>query len=225
MKIRRFRPDDLADVIEFSKRAYGYEQEQKHLDDLRLLEECCTRGYEDEPAGMFVAEVDGKVVGSLFAFSNDADPDEGSLHWVGVDPDRRGEGIGKKLMAEAEGYLRSRGVKRVVLGTDRPGAMPFYVGQGYGMVNCTMMKRLPDPEPTSVRTQVQKIIEAIEAYAAFRFTHHNVDIVTRRITEVLQNPNPKVEDLIKIADDYVVYPQTPRRTEAARKRLEAILKE
>ena len=225
-RIRRFRLEDLTDVIEFSKRAHGYEEDRKHLDDLRSLTECCARGYAEEPEGMFVAEVDGKVVGTMFAFAGLGEPDEGSLHWVGVDPAIQGKGIGKKLLARAEAYLRSKGAKKITLGTDRPKAMPFYVKQGYGVRGCRMMKRLATPKTARRRTRVQKIIEVIEGYAAFRFTHHNVDHITRDIDNVLRSRagrNRKVEALIKIAEDYVIYPMTAVRAETARKKLKAIL--
>jgi ribosomal protein S18 acetylase RimI-like enzyme len=218
MKIRLFNLDDLTELIAFSKRAYGYEQEQQHLDDLRELLECCARMIQEHPEGMFVAEVDGKVVGTAFAIASEP-PGKGSVHWMGVDPAQQGKGIGKKLLSRAEAYLRSRGARHVDLGTDRPNAVPFYISQGYGIFNSLMRKPLIQGR----RTKVQRVIEIVEAYAACRFTHHNVDQLTRQLEELLKR-RPKIDDILKIADEYVMYPVTSKRTRAARNGLRSLLK-
>lgn len=218
MKIRLFRLDDLTELIAFSKRAYGYEQEENHLDDLRELLECCARMVQEQPEGMFVAEVDGKVVGTAFAIANEP-PGTGSVHWMGVDPEMQGTGIGKKLLSRAEAYLRSRGARHVDLGTDRPHAVPFYISQGYGIVNNLMRK----PLVYGRRSKVQRIMAIIEAYAACRFTHHNIDELTRRLEKLLKQ-RPRIDDIIKIADEYVMYPVTPKRTQAAHNSLKSLLK-
>lgn len=224
MKIRRLKLEDLSDIIAFSKRAYGYEEEQRHLDDLRDLTKNVAEGFANEPEGMFVAESDGVVVGTMFAFAKEQPAGQGSLGWVGVDPAHQGRGIGRKLLAKAEAYLRSKGVKRIVCGTDRPRAMPFYVSQGYGIVNCTMMKHVEKPRR---RTRVQRIIEAIEEYAAFRFTHHNLDHVTGAVTKALRSKTSRakrIEALTKIAEVYVVYPVTENRAAAFRRKLNTLLR-
>jgi len=224
MKIRNLKLEDLSDIIAFSKKTYGYEKEKRHLDDLCDLTKSAAEGFAREPEGMFVAEIDGRVVGTLFASCNDNPPEEARLAWIGVDPDYQGRGIGKKLMAKAEAYLRSKGVKRVLLGTDRPRAMPFYLSQGYGVVNSAMMKHLRQTAP---RTRAQRVIQAIEEYTAFRFTHHNADHVTEAVRTVLKRRIPhakKIDALIEIAAPYVIYPMTAKRAEVFREKLASILR-
>jgi len=224
VKIRNLKLEDLSDIITFSKKAYGYEKEEHHLDDLRDLTNSATEGFAREPQGMFVAEIDGRIVGTLFASYRGEPPGEARLAWIGIDPDYQGRGIGKKLMAKAEAYLRSKGVKRVLLGTDRPRAMPFYLSTGYGVVNCTMMKHLRQTGP---RTRAQRVTQAIEEYTAFCFTHHNADHLTEAVKTVLSRKMPrakKIDALIEIAAPYVIYPMTTKRADAFREKLGSILR-
>jgi ribosomal protein S18 acetylase RimI-like enzyme len=55
----------------------------------------------------FIAEVEGEVVGFLTGFVSQSDPSIGYVHFIGVDPERRGLGIGETLymafFAAAEG--------------------------------------------------------------------------------------------------------------------------
>jgi len=226
MMIRRFRLEDLTDVMEFSKRAYGYQEEDRHLDDLRILTECCARGYVEEPEGMFVAVEDGKVVGTCFAFSKLGGPDEGVVDWVGVAPEVQGTGIGKKLMEAAEAYLDRKGVKRAVLDTDRPKAVGFYVRRGYGIVNCRMMKRFLDHCEEQGSSKNQQLVRLIEDYASFRVTHHNIDELSSYINAILESPtsmDKKAVDLTKLANDYRMHATTAEETSTTKREIEAIL--
>ena len=45
----------------------------------------------------FVAEEDGELVGFLCGFLSQTFPDEAYVHFVGVRPDRRGDGLGAEL--------------------------------------------------------------------------------------------------------------------------------
>lgn len=55
----------------------------------------------------FVAEEDGQVLGFITLYVA-----EGwvNIGWMGVLPDRQGQGIGTRLIAEAERYARRRGI-------------------------------------------------------------------------------------------------------------------
>jgi ribosomal protein S18 acetylase RimI-like enzyme len=57
-----------------------------------------------------VAEVDGRIVGALIAAS---DGWRGSMYRLAVDPQYRGRGIARRLVACGEARLRERGVPRV----------------------------------------------------------------------------------------------------------------
>jgi ribosomal protein S18 acetylase RimI-like enzyme len=79
---------------------------------------------------VLVAEVDGKVAGTLLATS---DGRRGWLQRLVVAPPARGQGLGRRLVAEAERRLAARGVPQinllVVEGNDVASA--FWTRLGY----------------------------------------------------------------------------------------------
>ena len=216
--IRNFRLEDLTEVIEMSKRAYGYQHERDHLDDLKELESCCLNTLDNQPEGAIVAEVDGKVVGTVFAIKA-SDGENGYLSWIGVDPNCHGQGIGTAMMEHAEEYLRKMGAKRICLGTDRSAAIPFYLRQGYGLLDCIMVKRL-DEDPLEGRSAgLKEIVQALEAYAGFRCKPNNRDQLIEQIELAVADPSVAVAAVEKLAERYAVFQVTDDQREAARKKL------
>lgn len=67
---------------------------------------------EDDDAFAFVAEVDDVLSGYV---GGSVDGDEGTVHWLHVDPERRGQGIGTTLFERATSELRDQGVENVRL--------------------------------------------------------------------------------------------------------------
>ncbi len=61
---------------------------------------------------LFVAEAGGAVVATAMAGH---DGHRGWLYYVAVDPAMRGEDLGRHMVAHAEGWLRSLGVRKVNL--------------------------------------------------------------------------------------------------------------
>lgn len=80
---------------------------------------------------VYVARVDGEVVGGLRA--EESDPDRVKLSRFGVHEDWKGQGVGSGLLDHAEGVAREAGYERVWLTT--PGEHPFlpdlYRSRGY----------------------------------------------------------------------------------------------
>ena len=75
---------------------------------------------EDPDAAVLVAEDKGDVVGYAYAAVEGYDymalrGPAGVLHDVIVDPEHRGQGVGRLLLEAALEFLRSRGAPRVVL--------------------------------------------------------------------------------------------------------------
>lgn len=60
-----------------------------------------------------VAEADGEIVGFLFGFIVQRPVPTGYIHMVGIDPDHRREGVGKKLYAAFTDRCRELGVMRL----------------------------------------------------------------------------------------------------------------
>ena len=75
------------------------------------------------------------------------DGHRGGLYYLAVDPAHRGQGFGRRLMAEAENWLRSRGVPKLNLLVRRENVavIGFYEALGYGDQDCVSLgKRLDD---------------------------------------------------------------------------------
>ncbi len=94
-----------------------------------------------------VAEQDDEVVGFLFGFTVDKPRPTGYIHMVGIHPDHRRAGIGKKLYAAFTERCRSAGMERLKTiafpGDEKPEAFhralgfdvieePDYAGPGRG---------------------------------------------------------------------------------------------
>ncbi len=79
-----------------------------------------------DPAGFFLADRDGKLVGFHWTKIHGQDGREphhaheaiGEVYVVGVDPDERGTGLGRALTLIGLHYLRSRGLFQVMLYVD-----------------------------------------------------------------------------------------------------------
>ena len=80
------------------------------------------------PQGCFVAETEGEVVGTAATISY-----EGRFAWIGmvlVDPARRGQGIGTKLLEKAIEYLDGCGIPSIKLDAT-PQGKPLYEKLGF----------------------------------------------------------------------------------------------
>jgi GNAT superfamily N-acetyltransferase len=80
------------------------------------------------PHGCFVAEIDAEVVGTVATISY-----EGRFAWIGmvlVDPARRGQGFGTKLLERAIEYLDGCGIPSVKLDAT-PQGKPLYEKLGF----------------------------------------------------------------------------------------------
>ena len=71
--------------------------------------------YNSEHDYFAVAELDGTIVGSVAIVGQ---PDQtAQLRWFLVDPDARGQGLGKRLLRDAVDFCRQRNYKSVFLWT------------------------------------------------------------------------------------------------------------
>ncbi|MBI3181443.1 MAG: GNAT family N-acetyltransferase [Myxococcales bacterium] len=81
----------------------------------KLLE----RTVSDEPEGLMIAELDGRVVGSAIARLRGKHPVSGLLYGhifhLAAAPEAKDQGVSARLLRECEAYLRSRGCEAVHL--------------------------------------------------------------------------------------------------------------
>ena len=97
------------------------------------------RLLNDQPGALLVAEVDGRLAGSLMATW---DGWRANLYRLAVASEHRRRGLGRALVLEAARRLRERGVRRVslyVVAADEP-ALAFWDS----LSSCGL---IPDPSP------------------------------------------------------------------------------
>lgn len=126
--LRAFREEDADAIVAVNGRAFAAHPEQGAMDradfDRRRAQEWF------DPAGLFVAERGGEVVGFHWTKVEDG---VGEVYVVGVDPAAHGGGLGKALTAIGLRHLWSRGVSAIDLyveGDNEP-ALAVYRGLGF----------------------------------------------------------------------------------------------
>lgn len=118
--IRKYMDTDFASVDQIIFDTFGYHREQK----------------SDERAYEFVACLDDRVVGYFYLMEDiDIIQDFKTYHveYVCVDPQYRGQGIGKKMMEFAIQFAKDHQVKRMELtsGNQREVAHKLYLSLGF----------------------------------------------------------------------------------------------
>ena len=79
----------------------------------------------------FVAEVDGALAGFLCGFRSQTFEDEAYIHFVGVDPARRGSGLGRTLYERFFEAIRPRTVVRAVTSPVNESSVAFHESLGF----------------------------------------------------------------------------------------------
>ena len=115
IKLRTYEPGDPSKVCYFQYKLYerqyqfnGY-YEQEMLSGMAEL-------YDDlEGSQMWIAELDGKMVGDIAVVRRGKD--RAQLRWLGVDMDAQGQGLGNRLLEAALSFCREKGYIHLFLGT------------------------------------------------------------------------------------------------------------
>lgn len=117
--LRDLRPGDLGWIIHrqavLYTREYGWTQDYEAL-VARILADF-VQAFDPAREAAWVAELDGRVVGSIFLVRGDA-PDVGKLRLLYVEPDTRGRGVGAMLVEACVERARAVGYGRLELWTN-----------------------------------------------------------------------------------------------------------
>ncbi len=134
-----------------ANRRPGTDMADSHL---ALLERLVAR----HEGRLLVAEADGRPVGMLVCFVDEAesyivasDRRFGYVSDLFVTPQTRGRGVGRRLLAEAERHFRALGLVQIQIGTlaNNTAARAAYEAWGFRPYELTLEKRLAAPRDES----------------------------------------------------------------------------
>jgi mycothiol synthase len=108
--IRAFETDDVDAIVRVNGRAFASHPEQGAMDRADFERRASSEWFD--PAGLFVAERDGDIVG--FHWTK-VEEDVGEVYVVGVDPSEQGSGLGTALTARGLRHLHESGLRTVDL--------------------------------------------------------------------------------------------------------------
>jgi mycothiol synthase len=108
--IRSYVPADAEQVIAVNARAFASHPEQGAMDAADFARRTSTDWFD--PAGLFIAERDGRIVGFHWTKVED---DVGEVYVVGIDPEAQGGGLGTALTVRGLRHLYEQGLPVVDL--------------------------------------------------------------------------------------------------------------
>jgi ribosomal protein S18 acetylase RimI-like enzyme len=122
-EIRPYRDSDLGAVVDLWQ---ACDLTRPWNPPARDIAFCRSSGHGE----IFVAEADGGIIGTVMAGH---DGHRGWVYYVAVDPARRRDGLGRRLVAQAEDWLATRGVPKLmlVIRDTNTAVQAFYERLGY----------------------------------------------------------------------------------------------
>ncbi|WP_282947587.1 mycothiol synthase [Cellulomonas endometrii] len=129
--VRPFEPGRDEDAwVAVNARAFAEHPEQGRLTRTDLEDRMAEPWFD--PAGLLLAERDGRLLGAGWTKVEDPAAGVGEIYALGVDPDAQGQGLGPALTARMLDHLAGRGVRRVVLYTEGDNAPAIRVYRAAG---------------------------------------------------------------------------------------------
>ncbi|MEJ7635984.1 mycothiol synthase [Aeromicrobium sp.] len=125
--VRSYSPADADQIIAVNARAFAHHPEQGSMDSADFARRTSAEWFD--PAGLFVAERDGRIVG--FHWTK-VEGGIGEVYVVGIDPGEQGGGLGTALTARGLRHLHERGVSVVDLYVEGDNAPALKVYRNLG---------------------------------------------------------------------------------------------
>lgn len=133
--LRTYSPSDADAIVDVNARAFAHHPEQGAMDRADLDRRMASDWFD--PAGLFVAERDGRVIGFHWT-KVDTEPDGeavGEVYVVGIAPDAQGGGLGTALTARGLRHLFEQGLSVVDLYVEGDNAPALTVYRRLGFRN------------------------------------------------------------------------------------------
>ncbi|MFE3248484.1 GNAT family N-acetyltransferase [Streptomyces sp. NPDC059209] len=92
--------------------------------------------HDERRERVWIAELDGRAVGSVMCVRDDETPGAARLRLLLVEPEARGHGLGERMVEAVVDFARDAGYREVVLWTNDllAAARKLYVRAGFGLV-------------------------------------------------------------------------------------------
>lgn len=144
MEIRNFRQDDLETLCRFKAESARVSFPGGEV-DVKFFRKNILRSVEKEPQSVKIAEAGGKIAGYVWIEIKRAEAGGyGNIHHIYVESNHRRTGLATTLLAAAETFFLSRGVKcakATVTMTNNP-SLGLLDGLGYKGKRVVLEKKL-----------------------------------------------------------------------------------
>ncbi len=134
----RYRPDDRDSVVDLWRRSGLVVPWNDPVADIALAR---TTGHGD----ILVLREQDTVVGAVMVGH---DGHRGWIYYLAVDPDRRGRGLGRRLVTACEDWVKTRGMHKIQLmvRASNEAVQNFYTGAGYERSDVAVLQRWLGPK-------------------------------------------------------------------------------
>ena len=136
--LRTHRSGDIGWIIQRHGEIYAHEYGWDTSFEAVVAEVCANflRRYDPARERCWIAEVDGRRVGSVMLIQDREHADAARLRVLLVEPDARGLGVGRMLVEECTRFARTSGYLRILLWTNSllAAARKLYEREGYHLV-------------------------------------------------------------------------------------------
>lgn len=128
---------DVAAVVDLWARCGLTRPWNDPVDDIRIA-------HDTGHGTVLTATLDGRLVGAAMVGH---DGHRGAIYYLGVDPDARRGGIGRRLVEAAEAWCRARGVPKInlLVRKENAGVLAFYEALGWHDTHTVCLYRTLDP--------------------------------------------------------------------------------